>query len=297
MPESRSTLQTNVRFWAADSALVISSGDGQVAFNQVYMGMFNPHYKILGVRVGRRRVERTRENTDLTMVASTASYNWPTDPIIKEPFYIEGLDVNASNAPYPILSPPDMNLWSAVDDLNNAQPIYYKLKDVVGVLKVELRPTPDQADPIRITSVVGVRKFPGTADSTVDVDSAAAQVVLSVASTTTYAAEDHVVIGEGTAREERGIVLSVSAGVSITLAANLTFAHTAAQADKVELITIFVDFDTDQSLVLFTAALLISQRGDTARALELIEQGRGLMPLHDITPKFTNGGFVQPWAV
>ena len=280
-----------------NSAEVIASGDGKIAFDQVYLGIFNPHYKILGVAVGRRWVERTRENTDLTMVASTATYNWPTNPIIKEPFYVEGLDVNASNDPYAITPAPTMEAWSMLDDSNDAQPIYYKLRDVAGVLKVELRPNPDQADPIRITSLAGVRKFPTTAKSTVDSDSAGAQTVLSVAATTPFAAEDHVVIGEGTAREERGVIASLSAGVSVTMAANLTFAHTAVQADTVEMTTPFVDFDTDQAVVLFTAALLISQRGDTARALELIEQGRGMLPLYDRTPKFTSGGFIHSWAV
>lgn len=297
MPESRSTLQTNIRFWANNSSEVIASGDGKIAFDQVYLGMFNPNYKILGARVGRRWAERTRENTSLTMVASTATYDWPTDPVIKEPFYIEGLDVNASNDPYPIVPPPSMEEWSRMDDLNDAQPVYWRLKDVAGVLKLELRPNPDQADPIRINSVAGARKFPTTALSSVDSDSASGQAVLSVAATTPFAVEDHVVIGEGKATEERGVVLSISSGVSITLAANLSSTHTASDAHAVEMTTPFVDFDTDQAVALFTAALLVSQRGDTARAMELIAQGRGLLPAHDRTPRFTSGGFIQPWAV
>ena len=297
MPESRSTLQTNVRFWANNSAENLSAGEAKVAFDQVYMGMFNPYYRILGARVGRRWPERTRENTDLTMVASTATYTWPVDPIIKEPFYVEGLDVNASNDPYPITPPPDSGTWGFWDDSNDSRPVHYVLKDVSGVLTLELRPNPDQADPIRITSVVGVKKFPTDSDTTVDVDSAAAQAVLSVAATTMFAANDHIVIGEGTAREERGVVSSISAGVSITLAANLTYAHTLAQADVVELTTPFVDFDADQALVCFTAALLKSKRGDTGRAMELIEQGRGLLPMYDRTPSLTSGGFIHPWGV
>lgn len=77
--------------------------------------------------------------------------------------------------------------------------------------------------------------------STVDADSAAAQAVLNVAATTNFNATDYakgwrVIIGRGTAREEEGTVLSIQAGISITLDANLTYAHTAVQADVVEVL-------------------------------------------------------------
>ena len=75
--------------------------------------------------------------------------------------------------------------------------------------------------------------------STVDADSAAAQAVLNVAATINFSATDaalgwRVIIGRGTAREEEATILSIQAGISITLDANLTYAHTAVQADVVE---------------------------------------------------------------
>ena len=77
--------------------------------------------------------------------------------------------------------------------------------------------------------------------STVDESSAAAQKVVSVAATTNFDATDfakgwRVIIGRGTVREEEGTIASISAGISITLDDNLTYAHTAVQADVVEVI-------------------------------------------------------------
>jgi len=75
--------------------------------------------------------------------------------------------------------------------------------------------------------------------STVDADSAAAQPVLNVAATANFSATDkakgwRIIINRGGAREEEATILSIQAGTSITLDANLTYEHTAAQADVVE---------------------------------------------------------------
>ena len=85
--------------------------------------------------------------------------------------------------------------------------------------------------------------FPDTyaTGSTVDADSAASQAVLGVAATGNFSATDgvlgwRVIIGRGTAREEEATILSIQAGISITLDTNLVYAHTAAQADVVELL-------------------------------------------------------------
>ena len=74
-----------------------------------------------------------------------------------------------------------------------------------------------------------------TVSTTVDVNSAAGQKVLSVAATTGLAVGDTVLIdptaaGGGT---ETGVIATVTAGVSITLVTSLTYTHTAAQADIV----------------------------------------------------------------
>jgi hypothetical protein len=76
---------------------------------------------------------------------------------------------------------------------------------------------------------------PGTkAYTTVDADSLLGQKVLNVASTTGYAVGDTIIINEGGARQETGVVDSISVGASLTLLANMTFTHTAVQADAVK---------------------------------------------------------------
>ena len=77
--------------------------------------------------------------------------------------------------------------------------------------------------------------------STVDVNSASGQTVLSVAATTNFSATDgtkgwRVIINRGGDREEECTIASISAGVSITMDANLVYTHTAAQADVVEVL-------------------------------------------------------------
>lgn len=74
--------------------------------------------------------------------------------------------------------------------------------------------------------------------STVDVESAAAQKVLSVAATgnfdtTTGNLGWRVIIGRGTAREEEGTVDTVQAGISITMDDNLVYTHPIADVVEV----------------------------------------------------------------
>lgn len=69
--------------------------------------------------------------------------------------------------------------------------------------------------------------------TTVDADSSSGQKVLNVAATTGFAVGDEILIHAGGAREERGVVASISAGASLTLEENLTYTHTAVQADDV----------------------------------------------------------------
>ena len=64
-------------------------------------------------------------------------------------------------------------------------------------------------------------------ETNVDETSASGQKVLKVAATSGYSADDKVIGGRGTDREEEGIVDSVQAGVSLTLKENLIHEHTA----------------------------------------------------------------------
>jgi hypothetical protein len=90
----------------------------------------------------------------------------------------------------------------------------------------------------------------GTPDSTtVDSDSAAAQKVLNVASTEFFSVNDRILINSGGAREEYGVVASITAGASLTLYDDLTYEHTAVQADEVIIQNTYREYDgTDQTI-------------------------------------------------
>jgi hypothetical protein len=72
-----------------------------------------------------------------------------------------------------------------------------------------------------------------TSSTTVDADSAANQKVLNVTATGAFTAGQLVVINDGGARHEVAKIASITAGVSLTMVANLVNAHTAVQADTV----------------------------------------------------------------
>lgn len=73
----------------------------------------------------------------------------------------------------------------------------------------------------------------GQGSTTVNVDSASGQPILSIASVTGFTVGEIVEVGHGTARYEALEVLTVGAS-SLTFTTNLAFSHTAAQADTVK---------------------------------------------------------------
>lgn len=80
---------------------------------------------------------------------------------------------------------------------------------------------------------------------TVDADSASGQTVLNVDVTTGFTVGARVRINSGGARDETGYIASIQAGTSITLEDNLTFTHTAAQADAVIVENLYTEaYDT-----------------------------------------------------
>ena len=174
MAETLTNIQTDARFWANDSLLdITSNADNLRIFNMIYQGFSNPEFDLLGVKIGRRWPEFTQEDTSLTMVVSQEQYDWPTSPVFIEPFWVEGLDVNNSNEPYPITGAPDMLIWSAFDDTSDDTPLYYRLINVSGTIKLALRPTPLRTDGIRITGLVEVTELTGGSDSTVFLNNSA----------------------------------------------------------------------------------------------------------------------------
>lgn len=70
--------------------------------------------------------------------------------------------------------------------------------------------------------------------TTVDQDSNSGQKVLYIVDTSDFEEKETVEIGFGTARQEEGIIDTIQIGVSITLKENLTYTHTAVQADTIK---------------------------------------------------------------
>jgi hypothetical protein len=73
----------------------------------------------------------------------------------------------------------------------------------------------------------------GQGSTTVNSDSTAGTTTVNVASTTGFSVGEKVEIGYGTARSESGRIASIGAS-TLVLEANLTYTHTAAQADTVK---------------------------------------------------------------
>lgn len=225
MADSLTNIQTDARFWANDGQLdIISDSAGLRLFNMAYQGLCTPDFKLLGVSIGRRWPETTREDTSLTMVVSQEQYTWPTSPVFVDPTWIEGLDTNNSNAPYPIHWAPDMTTWSLYDEVGDAEPLYCRLIDVSGTLKLALRPTPVRTDGIRITGLIQITE--------------------------------------------------------LTVGANTT---------------IFRNYNTDKALSILVAALYKMKRGEPEKAIELLTQVKGLLPVNDTTPGLTGSGVISPW--
>lgn len=93
---------------------------------------------------------------------------------------------------------------------------------------IQLLELPRHNDP---TSVL-VRCYGQKTD--VDQDSSSGQMVLYVASTIGFSSADTIIIDRGGTREEERVIDTVQAGVSLTVTVNLTYTHTAVQADDVE---------------------------------------------------------------
>lgn len=88
-----------------------------------------------------------------------------------------------------------------------------------------------------LQSLVSIRTI-GTVESYVDENTTKSQPVLKVESTSGFAVDDTVIVHRCERREEELAVLSIQEDVSLTMTENLTYAHTALQADRVELYTL-----------------------------------------------------------
>lgn len=104
------------------------------------------------------------------------------------------------------------------------------------LIEVFAAPTGANADRYRATVQDTILRPFATAvgNTTVDATSSNGQKELNVAATSNFAVGQTVIIGAGTARMEFGVITAIVAGVSIFLKKNLTYEHTAGDADKVK---------------------------------------------------------------
>jgi len=75
-------------------------------------------------------------------------------------------------------------------------------------------------------------------ESYVDENTAKSQPVLKIASTSGFAVDDMVIIHRCERRQQELVILSIQENVSLTMTKDLTSAHTAIQADRVEKYTV-----------------------------------------------------------
>ena len=88
-----------------------------------------------------------------------------------------------------------------------------------------------------LQSLASIRTI-GTVEAYVDENTAKSQPVLKVNATSGFTADDTVIVHRCERREEELTILSVQEDVSLTMTENLTYAHTALQADRVEKYTL-----------------------------------------------------------
>jgi hypothetical protein len=225
MADTLTNIQSDVRRYAFDNSIDITTGDGLRVFNEVYQGLFSPKYKLYGVVLGRRWPEATQEDTSITLTAGTGQYTWPTSPTFKPQPFLEYLDVSSNDDPVPIDWATTLAEWSPADLSTNGLPVLARLINVSGTLKLELRPKPDTTgDKIRITGEIEVTELTQGSDT-----------------------------------------------------------------------TIFANKNIDRALAQIVAARFKSYRGDRGRAIELVTEAEGLLPIYEYTPQLRGTGVVTPW--
>lgn len=163
------TVQEIAQHYANDRNLAITSGDGLRAANVVFQGLTTPGYRMFGIPVGRRWPEYARIDTSLSTVQDQEEYTWITSPVFREgEFQIEIIDSGTSEPDPPLIPCPDLETWNRYDFSSSATPIFYRLFNDSGTVKLALRPTPDTgSETIRVTGQVEATDFTAPTDETI----------------------------------------------------------------------------------------------------------------------------------
>lgn len=220
MSNTGDKIQTWARIYADHDSLVITSGEGLEVLNEVYHGMFNPDYRLLGAQIGRNWPEAYQVNDlGVNTTSGTDAYSWLTSPIYREEPIVE-LETTAGSGDYEAIPPGiDETEWLRLQNSSDSRPRRYRRQITATVMQIVFAPTPNVTSlDIRLRGQIEITKFTST---------------------------------------------------------------TAADGSTN---TIFFNEEPDQALAYFIAAVYKSKRGDRARALELLEDGMGLLPATDYMP-------------
>lgn len=164
MSNTGNQIQTWARIWADDTGLSITSGDGLEVFNEVYHGMFNPDYMLLGFNVGRNWPEAYQTNDlGVNTTAGTNAYAWLTSPIYREEPIVE-LETTAGGGLYEIVKPGlDEREWVRLQNASNSRPKRYRRLLSGSNMQIQFAPTPDTTGlDIRLRGQVEITKFTST---------------------------------------------------------------------------------------------------------------------------------------
>jgi hypothetical protein len=171
MPETVANIIIDAQHYADDSQLTLSTGVGLRRLNQMYRGMTNPGWKMLGRTViGRNFPELLTTDTSLATTDGTATYTLPTTNRFRGRPFVEILDASDNSEPIRIPYATSMHEWNRYWSDNTDMPWMCMLIAAGGVTagrKLEFRPSPDTTgDTIRLTGYKELDVFTATTDTT-----------------------------------------------------------------------------------------------------------------------------------
>ena len=162
MATTLTNIQSDVRFYANDSVIDLTTAADLRRVNAIYHGMFSPGWEVFpGLRIGMRWAEQTREDTSLSTTAGTAAYTWPTSPVfLKETVTVEILRQSGGTDYQQIRRAADEREWLAHKNSGNAFPVFYRWMDSAGTTQLQFAPAPDTSSlTIRLRGLVQPDEF------------------------------------------------------------------------------------------------------------------------------------------
>jgi len=185
MARTLTLIETGVQYLAKDTAIVLTTASSSAlkAVNRIYRGL------VLALPWG----EYTQEDTSLTTTADTTRYTWPSTVVFADVKSIEILGDNtqvhdtglglfdtvtyqAATTDYrTVHKPPTERDWvEAGQRPSQRSPEFWKMVNVSGVMKLELRPAPTtSSQTIRITGIIEPTELTAGSSTTLFLQSSA----------------------------------------------------------------------------------------------------------------------------